>query len=88
MKGLYQKYIVTKTSGDPVDLDAQYIILRIDSGEYVDACRIGVRAFAEAVEPFNHELSWDLQMELLGLVRKDIKQEPAQIIDIVNEGKN
>jgi len=29
-KGLYQKYKVTKTNGEPIDEDAQYFVLRMD----------------------------------------------------------
>lgn len=72
MKGLYQKYTIKKTNGEPIDPKAQYIILRIDSGRYVAACRTGVAAFAKAVEPLNHELSFDLQLELMALVQRDI----------------
>ncbi|KKN78481.1 hypothetical protein LCGC14_0350130 [marine sediment metagenome] len=73
-KGLYKKYIVTKTSGKPIPPEAQFIVLRVDAGQYVGACRTGVAAFAKAVEPLNHNLSWDIQMLLLGLVAKDIRE--------------
>ena len=61
MKGLYDKYIVTKVSGKPVDPNARFIVLRVDGGQYVNACRAGVAAFAEAVREKNPILAKDLQ---------------------------
>jgi len=61
MKGLYQKYIVTKTSGKPVDPKARFVVLRVDDGQYVHSCRAGVAAFAEAVREHNPVLADDLQ---------------------------
>ena len=64
MKGLYNKYIVTKTSGKPVPPEAEFIVLRIDAGQYLHACRAGVAAFAEAVREHNPVLANDLQEKL------------------------
>ena len=64
MKGLYQKYIITKTSGKPLAEGWDGIILRIDDGQYVDACRIGVLAFAEAVKEDNPLLSNDIRAKI------------------------
>lgn len=61
MKGLYNKYIVTKASGKPVPPEAEFIVLRIDAGRYLHACRTGVAAFAEAVREHNPVLADDLQ---------------------------
>ena len=63
-KGLYGKYIVSKTDGKPVALGAEFIVLRIDDGQYVDACRDGVRAFARAVAPLNKTLAADIWIRL------------------------
>ena len=71
MKGLYQKYTVTKANGKPVAPDARYIVLRIDSGKYVEACRAGVLAFAKAVEPLNPELAFDLNLEIIRYIQPD-----------------
>ena len=71
MKGLYQKYIVTKTSGEPLPDDARLIVLRIDSGKYLHACRAGVAAFAEAVREHNPILADDL---IKVLEEEDIKR--------------
>ena len=65
MKGLYQKYIITKTSGKPLAEGWEGIVLRIDGGRYVDACRAGVKAFAEAVKADNPDLCFDIGMKLL-----------------------
>lgn len=59
MQGLYGKYQVTKRCGE-TDPDAIYIVLRVDKGEYVHACRSGVKAFSRAVRPMNPALADDL----------------------------
>jgi hypothetical protein len=61
MKGLYNKYIVLKANGKPVDPKAQYVVLRVDGGQYVHACRAGVAAFGEAVREKNPILADDIQ---------------------------
>ena len=68
MKGLYNKYIITKTSGKPIPPEARFIVLRIDEGHYLHACRAGVAAFAEAVREHNPVLANDLQEELKSLL--------------------
>lgn len=64
MKGLYQKYSITKTSGKPLDPNFYAIVLRIDGGQYVDACRKGALAFAEAVKSVNPILAQDIKAKL------------------------
>ena len=66
-KGLYQKYVVTKANGKLLDPNFECIVLRIDQGRYVDACRVGVAAFAEAVRPLNKTLARDIRWRLLEL---------------------
>lgn len=66
MKGLYGKYTITKTSGKPLDEGFYAIVLRVDGGRYVDACRIGVAAFAEAVREQNPRLALDIRSMLDG----------------------
>ena len=73
-KGLYNKYKITKTSGKPLDPNFYAIVLRIDGGKYVEACRAGVRAFADAVEPLNETLAFDLRLELIAMVANDNKE--------------
>ena len=68
MKGLYNKYIVTKTNGKPLDPNFYAVVLRIDGGQYLSACRAGVAAFAEAVRGENPILADDLQEKLRELM--------------------
>ena len=70
MKGLYQKYIIKKTSGKPLDPNFEAIVLRIDGGQYLSACRVGVLAFAKAVRKDNPILADDLQKRLQVLKEK------------------
>lgn len=49
----------------PVDDDAEYFIMRLDTGgsdpEHIKACRIGVHAYADAVEHHLPDLARDLR---------------------------
>ena len=67
MKGLYNKYVISKTSGKPIDPMARFIVLRIDDGRYVYACRAGAAAFAEAVREKNPLLADDILLLLQAL---------------------
>ena len=67
MRGLYDKYIVQKANGEPLNDGFYAIVLRIDGGKYVDACRVGVAAFAKAVRPLNPLLADDLAAKLNSL---------------------
>ncbi len=78
MKGLYQKYIVTKTNGHPLAEGFESIILRIDGGLYVDACRKGVLAFAEAVKGANPKLCGDIQARVKAYELKELGKELSQ----------
>lgn len=60
MKGLYNKYIVTKANGEPIDQDAYYLVLRLDSGQYVNSCRAGALQFAMSVLPTNPLLAHEI----------------------------
>lgn len=73
--GLYHKYIVTKTSGKPLADGAEFIVLRIDGGQYVGACRKGVAAFAQAVQPDNTTLATDLFARLKAYELRDIADD-------------
>ena len=68
MKGLYQKYIIAKTSGKPLAPNFEAVVLRIDGGRYVNACRAGALAFAEAVRDENPLLSNDIQCRIIELI--------------------
>ena len=79
-KGLYQKYIITKTGGKPLADGFYAVVLRIDGGRYLKACRAGVQAFADAVREENPLLASDLDDKLQKLAVEDIleniKDEP------------
>ena len=63
-KGLHMRYIVSKTSGEPVDETAEYFILRLDSRgsdpKHIDACRKAVLKYTEEIKEHLPELSKDL----------------------------
>jgi len=73
-RGLYQKYIIAKESGKPLDPNFEAIVLRIDGGRYVDACRVGVAAFADAVREHNPVLSNDINRRLHELMTADMRR--------------
>lgn len=64
MKGLWDKYIISKSSGKPLDDNFYAIVLRIDGGRYLKACRAGVQAFADAVREENPILARDIDHKL------------------------
>jgi hypothetical protein len=68
-KGLHQRYIISKTSGEPVDECAEYFVLRLDKkGDdpiHIAACRQAVLAYAEAIKGHIPELSIDLKQRYL-----------------------
>ena len=63
-QGLHQRYIVTKTNGEPIDKNAEYFILRLDSGgsdkKHIAACRKAILTYAEEIKEHLPELSQDL----------------------------
>lgn len=68
-KGLHQRYAIRKILPDgttePRDSSSEYFVLRLDEGgkdiEHIKACRIGVNAYADAIEHHLPELSKDLK---------------------------
>lgn len=71
-RGLYQKYSIKKLVKEnglikesPVSKDAEYFVLRLDEGgkdrNHIAACRIGIHAYADAIESFIPELANDLR---------------------------
>lgn len=71
MRGLYEKYIITKANGHPLADGFYAIVLRIDGGQYVEACRAGVKAFADAVLDENPKLAIDIQRKLTELLQEE-----------------
>ena len=74
MKGLYQKYIISKASGKPLNPEFYAIVLRIDGGRYLKACRVGVRAFADAVREENPTLANDIEGKLQDLAVDELSK--------------
>lgn len=72
-KGFHSRYIVSKTSGEPVDPDAIYFVLRVDNGGddqlHICACQDALRTYAECAMRTNHlkqlgEELWSMLNEL------------------------
>ena len=57
MKGLYGKYIITKADGSPVDPNADYFVLRLDTDP---AARHAARTYARNMYDRNHALADEL----------------------------
>jgi hypothetical protein len=63
MKGLYNKYILQKTDGRPLDENSEYFILRLDKGgdrEHVIASRKAILTYAGAIRNYLPELASDI----------------------------
>lgn len=58
---LFGKYIIRKASGEPVDRDAFYFVLRVDTDSHA---RVALRAYAESVRADNPVLAADLDSAL------------------------
>lgn len=60
-KGLYQKYIVTRTDGKPLSPGRRFV-LSLDSSDphQREACRKAISAYADSIFPHMPELSFDL----------------------------
>lgn len=52
-EGLYQKYIISKVDGSPVDPSAVYFVLRLDNGckdrVHLDACRYAALVYSSQI---------------------------------------
>jgi hypothetical protein len=62
--GLHGRYIVSKTSGEPVDERAEYFILRLDEfgsdPNHIIACRRAAVTYAKEIYPHIPQLAEDL----------------------------
>lgn len=62
--GLYFKYIVAKVTGEPVDDDAEYFVLRLDENGndpmHIKAGRKAIMTYAEEIKDYLPQLSTDL----------------------------
>ena len=77
-KGLYQKYIISKANGKPLDPNFYAIVLRIDGGRYVDACRNGALAFAAEVRSLNEQLAHDIYQKVYELIREEVRRNQPE----------
>jgi len=62
--GLYTKYQLSKVSGESLDENAEYFVLRLDKdGDplHVDACRCAIITYAVVMEKTHPELAKDLK---------------------------
>jgi hypothetical protein len=63
--GLYSKYFMEKSNGDPMDPNAEYFPLRVDDGasdsEDLKACRAAIHKYAEVIENTKPQLAADLR---------------------------
>lgn len=71
--GLHQRYNVTKASGEPVDPNAFYFVLRLDSGgddqKHIHACRAAAWRYAKEIKDHIPGLSRDIE----GRLRESLK---------------
>jgi len=72
MAGLYQKYIITKSDGTPVDPNAQYFVLRLDTDSHA---RQAALAYARSIGTFNKKLAIDLLLWVTEIEEKITKGE-------------
>jgi hypothetical protein len=60
-KGIYKKYIVQKADGTPIDKNADYFPLRLDTDRHA---RSAAKAYAESVKVENPQLYEDLMQKV------------------------
>ena len=60
-KGLYGKYVVQKADGSPIDPDAIYFVLRLDTDP---AARFAMIAYADFVKRANPTLATQIHEQL------------------------
>ena len=61
MKGLYQKYIIQKADGTPIDPNADYFVLRLDTDKHA---RETLKFYGNAIYQDNPELTHDIFRKL------------------------
>ncbi|MFW6243273.1 MAG: hypothetical protein ACOC2W_03850 [bacterium] len=86
--GLYNKYHLTKTSGKPIDPNAEYFVLRLDNGckdkRHLDACRKAALTYANEIKDHLPKLSKELidSYDLNSVMYDNIKKD---FIDLIND---
>ena len=77
--GLHQRYVVSKASGEPVDPQAIYFVLRLDNGgddnSHLEACREAARAYCRYVFKFPREHPLRPMIDELWQLVNDIEAE-------------
>lgn len=76
-KGLFGKYDIKKSDGTPVDPDAQYFVLRIDTDVHA---RIALRAYARSIFEENPVLARDLRRWLMESYHTEAGQKEIDIM--------
>jgi hypothetical protein len=66
--GLKMKYRIEKLSGNPLDPEARYFVLRYDADPHA---QVALAAYAESVADENPVLADDLRRELLEVAKGD-----------------
>lgn len=61
MKGLFKKYVIAKADGSPVDPDAVYFVLRLDTDPHAE---VAAEAYATSIESENSSLAQGLRYML------------------------
>lgn len=66
-KGLYQKYTIQKTNGEPLDPEAKYIVLRYDHKTdeanffaAIEALRVYAKEIEKGLPAFSNQLLLDI----------------------------
>lgn len=85
--GIQKKYLISHTDGSPVDPDAFYWVLRIDSGgdpKHVAACRAAWRVYADEIKEELPLLAEDIYRTLdryqtIDDLQHSVKQISAEI---------
>lgn len=76
-RGLYTKYLVTKSNGEPTDPEACYFVLRIDTDVHA---RKVLRVYAHFVKEENSELCRDIRKLLLDTIRTKAGEKELDLL--------
>lgn len=63
-RGLYGKYMISKTNGEPIDERSEYFVLRLDYNgkdkKHIESCRKSILLYAEEIKDHLPQLSKDI----------------------------
>ena len=82
------KYIITKSNGNPVDPDAKYFVLRLDKDI---AALDALRSYIIAIETTNPALYFDLVKlfgDMVTVQRNKFEVKKARMEKLMEQGKN